>query len=178
MVCYDLHQSSLTLLFGGKTWDCLHQQQLGLQFLAHSQLHADLPLLCLPSQLSAVTYLSLTDCGLRKLAPEPLAALRSLSTLVLSFNELTSLEGLEGLGTHGCLTSLDASHNMLSRLEAGPLKALGAGAGSSGGASGSGGLVRLLLGHNRIAQLTDLDLLKRYVATHGTACCGLACHRY
>lgn len=69
-------------------------------------------------QLSSLTYLCLHDCGLTS-CDGLLGHLPSVQTLVLSFNELQGLDGLQPYSCSVCrLASLDVSHNQIATWQA------------------------------------------------------------
>lgn len=109
--------------------------------------------------LPLLTRLSLHGCGIEHINAAVLAPLTSLCELVLSCNQLTSLEALQALGVGGsgvasgrgsapcALTTLDVGHNRLARLESAWLEGLGL-------------LTHLSLDHNALHSLDDLRMLK------------------
>eukprot|EP00879_Flechtneria_rotunda_P020303 GHRR01021351.1.p1 GENE.GHRR01021351.1~~GHRR01021351.1.p1 ORF type:complete len:647 (+),score=280.15 GHRR01021351.1:1761-3701(+) len=102
-------------------------------------------------QLAALTALSLHDCGLTS-CWGLLQQLPALTSLVLSFNKLTTLDGLcEPAGQQHTLSQLDVSHNLLSYWQASWL-------------AGCSKLTMLDASYNQLANLAHVDELVRYAS--------------
>ena len=94
--------------------------------------------------LTSLTYLNLSANRVRRL--ENLKHLPSIKTLILSFNQLTRIEGLEEVG--GTLETLDLGYNQIRKIE---------------GVNGLVELRTLKLENNLIYRLEDVNVLRKYV---------------
>ena len=94
--------------------------------------------------LENLTYLNLSANRVRRV--ENLKFLPNIKTLILSFNQLTRIEGLEDIG--GTLETLDLGYNQIRKIE---------------GVNGLVELRNLKLENNLIFRLEDVNVLRKYV---------------